>query len=62
MAFLRGCHCRSRGEEKRISGLNQDIAPMVAKENVMEIAIAIMSFLIGVLVGEAIGKAERRRG
>lgn len=30
--------------------------------NVMEIciAIAIMSFLIGVLVGEAVGKAERR--
>lgn len=31
------------------------------KETSMEIyiAIAIMSFLIGVLVGEAIGKAER---
>lgn len=27
-----------------------------------QIAIAIMSFLIGVLVGEAVGKAEARRG
>lgn len=26
----------------------------------IQIAIAIMSFLIGVLVGEAVGKAERR--
>lgn len=27
----------------------------------IQIAIAIMSFLIGVLVGEAVGKAERRK-
>jgi hypothetical protein len=27
----------------------------------IQIAIAIMSFLIGVLVGEAVGKAERKR-
>lgn len=26
----------------------------------MQMAIAIMSFLIGVLIGEAVGKAERR--
>ena len=40
-----------------ILGIN---APMISYTYSSYLAIAIMSFLVGVLVSEAVGKAERR--